>query len=144
MKVKGNRLKASNQSRQVINIRMTKHVFQLIWFNLARFSDSLIMISSVSLIFTPLSNMPYREVVMASSISLIFFLLDNRPILPYFQRGFQFNLARFSDSLVRTSSVSLFFDLFSALFSPLDSGPRLPFAKRGCQWLFFWYLYHLE
>ena len=81
---------------------------------MARFSDSLIMISSVSLIFTPLSNMPYREVVMASSISLIFFLLDNRPILPYFQRGFQFNLARFSDSLVMASSVSLFFDLFSA------------------------------
>ena len=86
---------------------MTKHVFQLIWFNLARFSDSL---------------------VMASSVSLIFFsrLITSQGCCLPSQRVFQLTLPRFSESLVMASSVSL-------IFSPLGNMPMLPFALRGCQ-----------
>ena len=86
---------------------MTKHVFQFIWFNLARFSDSL---------------------VMASSVSLIFFsrLITSQGCCLPGQRVSQLTLPRFSESLVMASSVSL-------IFSPLRNLPMLPFALRGCQ-----------
>ena len=86
---------------------MTKHVFHFIYFNLARFSDSL---------------------VMASFISLIFFsrLITSQGCCLPGQRVCQLTLPRFSESLVMASSVSL-------IFSPLGNMPMLPFALRGCQ-----------
>ena len=71
--------------------------------NSIRFSDSLLIVSFISLIFSPLGNVPR---------------------LPFAIRGCQFNLARFSDSLVLVISVSL-------IFSLLGNEPRLLSVKKG-------------